>query len=552
MCHGGGFPSISGKALVGICIVFSPIIVPAAVIGGTAFVTKVAVDKTKETKKAMRTSNVLMKERNRAVKSIGAAKFNAYLREIHGRALAHPEDVRILIELAVAQYLSNDILGAHEVALDAIKMGTKNNTEATSPKSQEELGLAHYISGVILQSMPNYTEARKSFELCVQSWDSLPAMRQRVQKGESPDAPCKLRVTLSDAYNSLAFATQRIALLERNEVGDEFEPDAKAAMFRTAIDLHTKAIEVSEDVQGMYFHNRAVAKYFLALVRINSLPMLDGEDYDSYTIRAFSLADEALLRDAMKDWETAINSGNFGTTAEGHSMLAQSKTILGDFDGAALERETARKLDPKVFIIEGGPTEKPMSLISSWPVPHMLYDRHRDNHNWEKAKLMRPTWCDHCMCFITFNQAKGNVQRCTKCNYTCHAECHPSVKVKVCWNSVHPGFSCGDKVRHRAYENLIGVVTNVFNGLVDVRWDRKGNDETLERIRPYYLEIVEHTGDPQPSQQTHTHRLKDKILHKPTWCSLCKGFITGLKAKKCVDCMDVFHNSCEVPNSILE
>eukprot|EP00759_Apiculatamorpha_spiralis_P054722 PhF_6_TR7021/c0_g2_i2/m.10455 len=480
MCHGAGVPAVSGAALLGICLVLSPVLVPAAIVGGTYYGTKAAVTATKKKSAEIRTSNVIMKARNRAIKSVGAAKFNEYLQEIHARSKQFPTTANIC-ELAVAMYASNDFFAAEEIARDAIASAKDG---ATDIPTMDALGLAYYIHGIALQAFPNYEEASVSFEKCAKLWEQVPESRVRVNATKD-----KLRITLSDAYNSIGFCQQRIVL---NGGGDDAE---RAALYDKSIALHTQAIETSEDLQGMYYHSRAVAKYFRALIAVKWED--DGISWKN--------ADKGLLKSAVEDWDVAIGSANFGTTAEAHSMKSQAYRLLGDYALAQECLQKAKDLDPKVFTIDFSGTDMSSALLYSWPIPKVLFEGHRDSHDWGPGiSLHHPTWCDHCMKFITpLQNMKGNIKRCNRCRFTCHAECHSHVKAKICWKAYSVGLNCGDRVSHKAFEGMTGTVDDVNQSDVIVKWDSNGQNETL---RAYHLTVLTHSDEGvAPAEVTHTH-----------------------------------------------
>jgi len=137
-------------------------------------------------------------------------------------------------------------------------------------------------------------------------------------------------------------------------------------------------------------------------------------------------SDKQLLHEALSDFDRSITMSNFGTTAEGHAMRAQTLTVLGHQSEASAAASAANALDARAFLVD---RTCPAQLLAPWPLPPP--PNGGELHTFESASLTGPHFCDHCLGFITHGSYS-----CTCCNFTVHRGCLAKTqKLKTCWKA---------------------------------------------------------------------------------------------------------------------
>jgi hypothetical protein len=458
----GGIAPGSAKAIIAICIIFSPVILVGGAAYGTYAVARAGVNKVQSTVnnrtgERKRTSNLIAKQRNRMVKKVGAANFDNYIQQLFNNAKSAPTP-DTLLELGTALFLNNDLQGAYQYITDALEA----NSDGEWPKK----GSAHFVRGMVNQYLYDFEGAIKDYQEAKQY---LP------ESGVPAGADALPQLSKYDAINASGYAKMLkcfYSIYGANAIPDSSIPQEESKqLLASALEDITAAINGSTEKQGMWHHNRGYTRYFRTF-------MLPEEER------------EAELKLAISDFDAAITSDNFGTTAEGHSMKAQALALLGQLEEADQEQLTAQELDHKVFYVN---LRDPGCLRVPWPLPKEKFRGQTNQHSFTEKQFHRPHYCDHCSELIKIERG----YLCYVCDYRVHSSCFPRVKGKDCW----------------------------------VRLKQEARNSNSQELL----------------SEDHVHHLKPTRFHKPTWCKLCLKLVAspfGKQGLQCKDCGVKLHKDC--------
>ena len=531
-CHGGGMSGASLFILVPLLIIGTPIVMAGNAIQAVG---RGAAGAGRGTSK--RTTNIVNSWRKRLRKSVGNDNFNAYYQELY-ESVVHGENGTLsgYLDLGKATFLhGNDLITADKYVTKAIdivsnekyhfaELGNLSEIQVNKDvlgvdlstieeHDRAELAEAFFVRGLYHQYLRLFEDSRVYFEISAELLDGLVWSRyltveqsirsqlnqmkleqlddyllQReievpenislvekracvynfrhtkpTQKGAF-EFPVEDQVvpglTRDVALNSAAFAGYLHALYDCND------KEKKKALLERAIRYFSLALEEcdakNKTPEGMYFFNRGKAYYYLSYI--------ESQNYQDL---------------ALADFNAAVASDNFGTTAEGHAMLAQSLARQGKFEAAEIELEKAQQLDSRVFTVNLHSADE---LCDPWPLPFEDFVVHQKAaHQLEEVTLLRPRWCDHCLHSIKTPKAV----QCKKCKYLIHKGCQTNILGNSCWL------------------------------------------------------LAGETEANQSKPLNHVHQLKSVWLHGPTWCGVFNKFIKSPKNNYgCIECPFKCHGKC--------
>jgi len=353
---------------------------------------------------------------------------------------------------------------------------TKAINQAKDNEAQQgkwaDLGKAYFVRGLTNQYLYDFNSSIFDFDSAA---SLLPEIPEETKTGadEGAGGAVPPQLIASDAINARGYSKMQKALYGGGVGGEELI----SLLSESIADIST-AINKSPEVQGMYYHNRGYSRYHRS----------------KYLSTEEAKKEELLL--AIADYEFAIGSGNFGTTAEAHAMKAQALALLGKLDEAQGEAKQASELDSKVFLVDLTNTEQ---LETPWPLPTEKFRDQNDFHSFQETSFRTFHYCGHCSKLIK----PGKGHHCYKCDVRMHNYCLPKVKGKDCWQSI-----------------------------------KVNNPEENPRFEDGVLQI---------QKSDHTHHLKATRFHKPTWCDLCLAFVAspvGKQGFQCIDCNMKLHKDC--------
>ena len=526
--------SISKKecgALLAFCIIFSPVILVGAIGYGVtkgvhSGVSKgiTASKKVSEEKDHRKVNSVLMKQRRQAMNAVGEEAFQAYLQGIFDRSKKDPS-FAAQIEFAAALFMNNDILTAVDIMAEAF-------SKATPTPPNEALGPAHYLYGTMLQQLRQFERAGQEFRAAAVALEACGATVDFVA-----DVP---RITVADAYAAQGSMCYFAALYGRGEDNSERNETLQTAQLIEALGMFEKAISAVPPRPNLY-HSRALARYFLA-VQASNRSMVDGTSV---------VHDTTLLTLAIADWDAALASDDFEDAATALAFKGQSLTLLGQGDAAEVCSNKAHDLDPFLYHLND------LSLLDRpWPLPPPIFTAEEEGHDFEEKFFKIPTWCDHCMKFVTLAQSRAKCFQCRRCSMNVHRECLAGLQHnKACWAAVREPVEVGAKVvpnsKATKYTNK---AESVITGVDGYRAHVKYKDGTLDHLPIEWLHVIERPAASTAATLGHVHRLKDKVLHRPHWCDACGKFIVGVHAYRCAECPLLIHKECvkAVGNAVVD
>eukprot|EP01102_Stenamoeba_stenopodia_P000493 TRINITY_DN10472_c0_g1_i1.p1 TRINITY_DN10472_c0_g1~~TRINITY_DN10472_c0_g1_i1.p1 ORF type:complete len:559 (+),score=112.75 TRINITY_DN10472_c0_g1_i1:105-1781(+) len=514
-CMRGGISPGATAALLGLCVVFSPLIA-AGYVG--VFGYNVATEGVRRMKR--RPSNFIRLQRNKAIRKLGLSKFTSYLDELKTYADENPEDLDKQLEYAAALFISEDYHTAYDV-LSSIDKTVAQLKLHNWPNYFSML----YLTGLTNQFLFDYDEATNNFRMAIaqhQYTVRTPTEDESDNNNTSAKMP---QFSLGDCYNSIGFA-QLMSCLYPN-VGYRPNKSQRIETLTAAINDLTAAID-QDSKQGSYYYNRGLCKYYLAV-------LLEKREPSRCTW---------LLENAVIDFEAAIQSGTFGTGAEAFAMKAQALTLLGRTEDTKSLVEEANRRDAKVFLVDLNDKDQ---LRMPWPLPIDNNPHRKGLHDFHRAMFIKPTWCQHCNGVIK----SANGYRCSSCNYIVHRKCFPRVKTRNCWNSALPNPSsplglpvtltyANEKTTFASSDEEIedDIVEEVEDSTEDTLLDESSAVEPDASPAP-------DISDPPPAEQ-HIHHFVELYLKKPTWCAHCSKFIKQVfhkHASRC-SCGVTIHTNC--------
>jgi len=396
-CGMGGIGSGTSAAVIGLCIIFSPIILPVVAVGVAVTKTKSAIDWRKKTRSRKRlNSDIIKREVKKYQKQVGKENFHQHIQQL-SEAIQSNRTSKALFDLGVALFLRRDFFNAIQYLDEAIDRDDNDF---------KMLPHAYFMRGLTNQYMRSFQEAAADFKQAMGLF-KLYVYNEPTGADVNTNVP---PLTVADALNSFGFANALYGLYETHI--DEVEIRSR---LDCAIKSYTDALAMVEVKQGMWYHNRGVARYFRTYHLENSSEQIVISE----------------LELALEDFKAAINSSNFGTAADGYSMAAQTLTRLGRLDEREFYLEEAFKADPNVFY--GDSNISPEELSLPWPLPEYDYPMKKSPHVWEQKHFSKPTWCSHCTTLIKTPVGKQGYE-CQKCKKQVHSKCFPQVKAKNCWD----------------------------------------------------------------------------------------------------------------------
>jgi tetratricopeptide (TPR) repeat protein len=527
-CGGGGIGAPTSGAVIALCVLFLPVIIPVAAVGGTGYIAYKGIKKgaglaakiKDRNVRRKRNSDIIKTQMNRALKQVGKPAFTEYIQTMFD-SVKESNSAYNNFELGIALFLNKDLIGAEEYLTKSIDIAKP--LYATKSQQREWIHFAHsyFIRGLVNQYLWDFDSAAKDFQEAIQLFESDATLCDAL----NANVP---QLTSLDAHNSYGFAVALKALYgikssssssednDSSSLKDETLDDEKVQLLDRAIDEYTLAIGRSSVPQGMWLHNRGVARYFRTYY-----VKFQGEDYVRQELEL-----------ALADFEAAVHSGNFGTAADAYAMIAQvlarlKKNYRGksakDFE-SDIEKNIglAYEADPKVFMVD---VNNEIELSIPWPLPRHDYMYKKSSHEFAKVHFAKPTWCHHCMDFIANPVGKQGYE-CVACNYSVHSKCFPQVKAKTCWT--------------REQKELIFSPTT--------RQNRQETKKHLSTVKGTYKGVDDVTAtDDKPLSLSHNHHFKPSWFSKPTWCDYCGKFVVspvGKQGYTCADCGYKVHKDC--------
>jgi tetratricopeptide (TPR) repeat protein len=571
MCCGGTPFSVSNReacAILAFCVVFSPVIAVGAIGYGVGKGVVHGVKKTNEAlkiashKHRRRARGVLAKQRNRAVDAVGDSIFQKYLQTAYEKAMASPS-FETQAEYAIAIYASDDVLGAEQLMSTVWEMPL----DGVNPV---RIGQIKYIHGIMLQQLGTYQGASQCFDraaeiLLAAGEDGTAEVRV------GPDGVTEVpQVTLADVQNAQGYLRYILAMYAEKTQGGcimivtdtESETDnvdlvaRRLQLLEESIVYYNMSMKSARTPQGLPLHNRGLSKYYMAC--------------------AVTPVDKSMLLDAMSDFEAAIAVESYEAVAVSMVMKAQSLFLLGKLAEAIESNIKAHELNPKLFDAFGsfasrnsmvrhiraeniteeqtdrvainiGITKE--QFLQPWPAPQ--FNRKAGAlHEFLPIQLLYPTWCDGCMNFISLSDAMAqSCYQCKRCRMRVHDDCRQELSSKSCWPEI------GERIE-------VGAIVELNDAAPLHPWERaKVTSEPRNgqvTVQPQYgppllvptswLKVIEHgTG----AVTGHVHRLKNRNLHRPHWCSICQKWIGAFTAYQCSECPIIIHKACVPGNAVL-
>eukprot|EP01098_Paradermamoeba_levis_P000846 TRINITY_DN1097_c0_g2_i1.p1 TRINITY_DN1097_c0_g2~~TRINITY_DN1097_c0_g2_i1.p1 ORF type:complete len:561 (-),score=154.35 TRINITY_DN1097_c0_g2_i1:178-1803(-) len=505
-CHGGGFPNftVGGLIAIGIPLVVLgvPLAIAASPVVGTVYVGKKVANEVQTKMQQRRTSNVLKAESKILKRKMGVSAFANHLQEVTAEAEKPFTFSSVLLKAGVVHLLNNDLHAAYDYLSRALSSKSPPASPDFSPENEQ--ANIYFARGVVNQFLFDFDEAISDFSAAAPLF-----LEGKSNEPADPKAPV---IRFQDAVNNTGFASMLKANygFQNLETKEEREPK-RFELLTTAISKMSEAIDISQGTQGMFFHNRGVARYHRVWTGLE-----DGQGGPQKASLAYQIS-ELLL--ALKDFETAIGSTTFGTAADALAMKAQTCKMLSLMDiqftqmkdDAEKAAQEAVQRDPKVWLVN---LESESEMKTPWPLPRGInYANKKSPHLFVETFFKTPTWCDHCTNFI---EGVGEKQgyRCSQCDYSVHKACYGKCKSKNCW----------DRSRDSSILN-VSTLTNSQQAAVAANLAGGDNDAPL----------------------THVHHFKETAFHKPTWCDFCKGFVAtpfGKQGFVCVECRYKIHHDC--------
>lgn len=524
-CGMGGIGGTTSGAVIALCVLFLPVIIPVAAVGGTGYVaykglkkgtqlTKRAIYSIDKNKYRKRNSDIIKTQMSRAVKIVGRSTFNDYIQTLFDNIKANNTAYNNF-ELGIALFLNKDLIGAEEYLTKSIELArafyTNPGVNPDGPRTEAEKEVSHFghaffIRGLTNQYLWDFDQAADDFKEAIRIFEEDPSQTAASGSAEVP------MLTSLDAHNSYGFACALKALYgSKDDAGaggmDVVSDEERVELLDIAIAEYTLANDSAAVKQGMWYHNRGVARYFRTYFLKDAQP--------SYIQQELNLA--------LEDFQAACNSGNFGTAADGYAMIAQVLARLGKpMEEIQPHIENAFAADPKVFMVDVTNAEE---LSLPWPLPRHEYSFKKSPHDFVKVHFNKPTWCSHCMGFIK-NPVGKQGYRCNACNYTVHSKCFPQVKAKSCWTRDHKELSA-----------VLQVSGEVHSPSSSPESSPRSSTTTIAT-----------TNTPTATTTfTHNHHFKPTWFRKPTWCNYCSKFVVspvGKQGYTCSDCGYKVHKDC--------
>lgn len=553
MCNGFGVDSPAVIGLIAVCVVLSPILVPAVAVSVAA---SAATSKASKVKRERRTTNLLRKVKNRFVKRLKAGEWQGYLQDVFDRAQADPS-FENLHELGVAMLIADDAVKSEqylssaaakaEWAVDSCSWSCPEEA-ARLPEFAEKLAAILFARGLANQTLRDYNHAIEDFARAARLLDEAVAKQEAggapkpeealpaaVADHEAPKALPKL--TSAECHNSSGYsrylkalyaimqardfvrlgtemaldgymdlplpqtAAAEIAAFARSQSTDTRVAQARALLEASATS-YDAAVALTEEPRGMFIFNRGKAKYYLGLLTAMGAASLGEVGQGTLHLRD---EERLLVEEALADFDACVSLENFGTTAEGHAMRAQALAVLGRMDEAAPAAEKAAALDPRTFLVD---LAAPEQLLTPWPLPPP--PRGDQSHDFEERTFMAPHFCDHCLSLLPGLCAAAC---CRRCEFVVHRAClDKAQKLKTCWHSSEEREGAAEAHGARSFS-----LRRMF-GLTQ--------------------------GGENATPEAHVHKMAFVHFHKPTWCDACGEFALVPWGYRCVECRYRAHVDC--------
>ena len=352
------------------------------------------------------------------------------------------------------------------------------------------------------------------------------------------------RITVADAYAAQG-SMSYVAALYGGRDGERDEA-LETAQLIEAIGMFEKAI--GDGSCPNLQHSRALARYYLAVQPSNWPDASRNDDREGPLLQ-----DTTLLTLAIADWDAALASDDFEDVATALAFKGQALRLLGQCDAAEVCYTKAHDLDPFLY---NNNNNSVFCLDRPWPLPPPIFTVEEEGHDFEEKFFKVPTWCDHCMKFVTLAQSHAKCFQCRRCSMNVHRECLEGLQHnKACWAAVREPVEVGAKVLpNRKASKYTPKVEAVVLGLRGYTATVKYKDGTLGDLPLEWLHVTERPTASTAATLGHVHRLKDKVLHRPHWCDACSKFIVGVHAYRCAECPLLIHKECvkAVGNAVVD
>ena len=536
--------------------------------------------------KPKRNSNLVNTYRKRAMRKVGYSKFQQYYQDLHELVQQTP-NIPNLVEIGTATFfLGQDLLLAEEYLLTAIDLAQimfpllpKNKRdlvdhditlieEDTSLSTDDYLTVdisslnqfdrisianAFFVLALVKQFTKQFIQSWAFYDLAsifyVDDYSTQITARDlliynKISRMDTIELIQFLQsINVEDANISLSDITsfRNIVYEHRNDKNIRtFEPspfaDFEKELTTLRRDMSINGSAYSHYLHALYgessdpnFHlTLAITKYQTAIEYCdkNSLEV-DGMYYFNmgkayYYLTYFPSKDEINKEWKKNNLDLAIlnfikanESYYFGTLEEGFSMLAQCFARQGDLTSARDLIQQAEIINPRVFTVD---LESEIELETPWPLAQDSYTHKKIPHELKRVPLLRPRWCDNCMSFIKVPVAFS----CKNCEFLVHLDCASNIREKHCW---------GTKINQQINSNNSNSNNNNNNN----NNNNIGNEENMVAVPQLKKE----------NSGSHIHQLVSTTLHKPTWCTLCNGFIKNpVNNLRCKECKFVCHKEC--------
>lgn len=564
--------NISGAELAGIVtvgIIFSPVIVTGLVIAKTGKAAKRGLKKAARAAREVRNRYRQHQDVENSLETARAALNTALASDVSSQTslyeLGKNADVypyyHTVMQLACCLFtVYEDFIGAYAQFAKAV-----NFTNASDPSDAEDRGTALFMQGLCAAKLNRFKDAYFLFR---EAERYLPA--QAATLNESDDAQCKPACDdVSDAdsesddsgtpsdessaprihafYKHYAtYQAAWVALLlhlypymaSLTDVSDatagsdddtEASPEAASALTESscevAVQLFDECCKVDPTDMSATFH-AGVARYFRRRPTFSEL------------VDAVNLDD---VRDAVVFFRKVPDSDVlFGPKAR--AMEAQCLALLGDMSSAKAMLDAACNADRTItrpLLMRDNGEADVESLLRPWPIPTELFNGTCAPHAWKEKRFARPTWCGHCMKFVTLSQNISKCFQCRVCKIRVHRECKDALgELPRCLASVSvPPFRVGTKVLVDGKREATVCTVHRDCGMVSVVYADSGSVDALYASSLRALRTANIV-------QNHTHTFKHNALMRPTWCDACGKFIWERKSLKCDSCSAVIHEQC--------
>eukprot|EP00759_Apiculatamorpha_spiralis_P045295 PhF_6_TR42136/c0_g1_i1/m.63646 len=550
MCGVFCFSKRESCIIIGACVIFSPLLAVGAIgyggcVGASMGIKKVksAADKSQHKSAVKKAKSSLQQQRNRAMKALGGAEYQRQLQSLYEATQSTPSFASYF-QFAMALFMNEDYVTANDAMETAISLAKDSTTVCA-----RELGEAMYLQGIMLEHLGLYAESARMFDAAAEQYITL-GEDAFVDVRTAHDGVTQVpSVTLTDIYNAQGFtryllATEgrRVEMDEDSDDDDDVDVEKNESRVRemtAAIDCFTRAIRATKIQRPSYYHNRGMAYQVLG-------GMVKSPLSSTY------------LENAVQDFDIALNDENHDTPAISLILKAKCLSLLDRLPEAYPCSTKAFQIDPKIPHMD-------ITSRSQCKAPHPLpqvFAKISDcyaPHSWRERRFHRPSWCDHCMKVITFKESvvKGQAAECTKCKMRVHHECRANLEGTVCWEDVKEPIEVGDTVflRKSQYFGIVsgdqGIVTAVdaCRVFVSLEKSRRLVGLLVSEV------ILQKKGNREDGgvkrSMNHTHRFKQRPLHRPHWCDLCKKWISSFKGLMCSDCGILIHQDCLPSNAIV-